>query len=217
MLCTAIVAAAGGPLCEYWSVQDYWQPEYLLHINLGQWTFGLEDIAAGCLVSAFSVAVFELVAGRNDEPGASSRLATCLLRMYAPCIVGLALMVAVSAVSSINSIWRAVIIAYVLSAVMLSRRLDLVRPAIVTAVVGGFVMWVCYAGFWLLVYPGLVRAWWHDDAIVMLLPGGVPITEVIWAVAAAAFIGPLYRLSSSGSPNSRTSPCGGATMPNDGR
>ncbi len=182
-----------GPLSEYWYHKDYWRPTYLVEIRLGDWLFGIEDYLFAFAFGGLCAGVFDLlVRYAGAKPTAcskASRYVTCLL-LGVTCM---ALMGFLTTVMPLNSLYANILVFLIGAGCLLVRKRQWVPWALLTAVILASGMWFVYWGGYFRLFPGLVEQWWYRDALSGLAVGGVPLEEVVWAWAAALFIGPAVR------------------------
>lgn len=191
---SALLWAPAAPILEYWHHQDYWNPTYLIPMQIGNWRFGLEDYLFGLAFTGICTGLFDLLAVKSDQK-ATVRF----------CVSGSAMLLSVSIVIiptgmfilstllGFNSIYALVIIGFCGSTIALFRRPDWITPAFQTAILMGISLWVSYTVFYLKLYPGIIDHWWHKNISAGLSIGGVPFEELLWAIMSGLFIGPVSR------------------------
>src|SRR5690349_8329750 len=72
----ALIASVGltyfGPVLEYVYLNDYWAPEYVWSISLGEVPIALEDYVFGFALSGLAAGVFALLLPVSRDPGERS-------------------------------------------------------------------------------------------------------------------------------------------------
>jgi hypothetical protein len=167
---------------EFFYLTDYWRPAKHPSIQLFSGYLGLED-----LVFAFSfggiVAAIVSIFDRKYNHGGWSRAAWVALGTF---LVSLALWWA-----GINSIIAASIAALLAVLAFTFRDAELIRRASIGGLAAGLLMFTTYmAGFLLSANTEAILAtiWLLYDAPLGERLAGVPVTELIWALAFGALV-----------------------------
>ncbi len=162
------------------SFRDYWQPEmgFPWCMRLGDFLYGF---FFGGIACAAHLAIFKKHIGAVSHTDRRK-----LFPLYA--LVGTILYVALLFLKD-SSIFAALAVFLLYSAIMLALRPDLIR----TAILSGLLMTVLtVAGYVVFknAFPGIIEAWWRSEIRAGMMPLGVPIEEFIWAFALGMAIGP---------------------------
>ena len=193
ILWSSLAWGPAGPISEYWHVKDYWNPHYLLKLEIGDWAFGVEDFLFAFMFGGLCAGMFDLLlrkSGHNDLTRFTAMGFMLLLCGVMACLVVMSSLVVLFNVNSLHSI----VIAFLGGTIwILAWHPNWIPAALLTAATATVVMWIFYWGFLFRLFPSLVEQWWRSDALSGISIGGVPIEEVIWACAAGLFVGPLLR------------------------
>ncbi len=194
MLSVSLTWGPAGPVSEYWHGQDYWHPTYFLPIEIGPWRFGLEDYLFAFAFGGLCAGVFDCLvrqAGATAITHFETRDYLALLFTALLCLVIMSLFILFF---QINSLYALVLIFLGGALWILLQHPGWVLPAIQTALIMGSIMWLFYWGFYFRLFPHLLEQWWKKEALFGIFLWGVPLEEVLWATAAALFVGPLFRI-----------------------
>jgi hypothetical protein len=93
----------------------------------------------------------------------------------------------------VKSLHAIVVLSLLGAAVLLYLRPVWARPALLTGLATGLVMWLFHWGFFTRLYPGVLEACWDPAALSSVELAGVPVEEVVWGATAGLFLGPLAR------------------------
>lgn len=182
-----------GPISEYWHLKDYWNPTYILKIQVGNWIFGIEDYLLAFAFGGLCAGIFDLLVRKSG----AKELASFHTSRYAKLLLlGVSCLFAMGALKTffnVNSLYSITIAFLVGGVLMLYCRREWIFAAIQTAVIIGIFMWISYWGFYLMLFPSVIEQWWYSDALSGILLAGVPIEEVMWAGTTALFVGPALR------------------------
>lgn len=193
MLGAGLILAPAGPVSEFWSLQDYWHPQYILEFRWSGFRFGgLEDWLLSFALAGICAGVFERCAvGRGAGPLPPLR-AWRFGWLAAWPAAGL-LVFAAAAAAGVRSIDCIFLAAGGCAVLMLRRRPALGRLAAGLSVLFALVYQAFYAALFLPVFPGAVEATWKLENTWGLRWGGVPLEELAWAAATMLFAGPFLR------------------------
>jgi hypothetical protein len=193
MVWSSLAWGPAGPLSEYWYHKDYWRPTYLIEIHLGAWRFGIEDYLFAFAFGGLCAGVFDLLLrAAGAKPTAcfrAPRYATCLF-LGVVCVASMGLL---TTGVPLHSLHANILVFCIGAGGLLVRKRSWVPPALWTAGICASGMWCFYWGAYFRLFPGLVDQWWYRDTLSGLAVGGVPLEEVVWAWAAALFVGPAVR------------------------
>jgi hypothetical protein len=193
VLSTSLAFCWVGPVLEYWHHKDYWNPEYVVRIAVGDWVFGIEDFLFSFAFAGLCAGVFDLIArrlGHDEEKGHHPS------GLFVLALVGLGYAVVVGVLAEVfdfHSYYAVVATSLLATSVVLLRRPRWIPAAILAAFALGLSVWLSYWGFYLKVFPGIIEKWWNHDFLVGVFVAGVPVEEVIWAVACGLSVGPVVK------------------------
>lgn len=192
---SSLACGPAGPISEYWHRADYWCPDLILAIHIGNWTFGLEDCFFAFAFGGICTGIFELIMRRIWKAEDIEFDLKSFIKLLGIVLFSLMLMGALSWLFHFNSL-SAISISFILiSGSIFYRRPSFFSPGLVTALFMMFFMWLFYWGFFLRLYPDVIGRWWLGNALSGITLAKVPIEELIWAGSAGFFIGPAVRYS----------------------
>ena len=195
MLWTGLLLAPAGPISEFWSLQDYWQPEYVYEFRWGEWRLGgVEDGLLVFALAGICAGLFEFVRvrqGASRLPPVRGKALGSLARWP---VFGLVCFVAgwLLGLRSIHTLFLATALA---AAGMLWRRYELWAPVGLLALAFAFAYWLFYVGVFIPLFPGAIEAFWKMELTWGLRWGGVPVEELLWAGLTMLFAGPYLRVA----------------------
>ena len=190
---SSFACGGAGPISQYWHIKDYWNPSYLIKIQIGDWIFGIEDYIFAFAFGGLCTGVFDFFIRRTGEEELKKFDIRGYIKYLLLCALCFFSMVALISSFGLNSLHASLIAFLVFSLFIFIQLPGLVLPAVKTSIVLGSYMWVSYWGFYFRLYPDLVEQWWKSTALIGIYLGGVPIEEIIWASIASLFIGPALR------------------------
>jgi hypothetical protein len=193
MLWASLALGHAGPISEHWHVKDYWNPDYLLKIRIGSWSFGIEDYLYAFAFAGLCAGILDLLARRSGYKELANFELLGFVKLMLFGLACLLAMVALVELLDFNSL-HGIVIAFIFAAtVILMRQRKLLVCALQTAFIVAAVVWIFYAGFFSRFFPAIMDEWWQVDAMSGVALGGVAIEEVLWAWAAALFAGTALR------------------------
>ena len=60
ILWSSIAWGNAGPISEYWHLKDYWNPVYMLRLEVGKWIFGIEDYLLAFAYGGLAAGIFDI-------------------------------------------------------------------------------------------------------------------------------------------------------------
>jgi hypothetical protein len=184
-----------GPISEYWHRADYWRPELLFAVHIGNWTFGLEDFLFAFAFGGICTGIFDLLMRRICRAEDIRFTLKGFIKLLSLVSFSLMLMGVLSWIFHINSLPAISISFILLAGFIFYKRSRLLLPGLFTALLMMFFMWLFYWAFFLRIYPDIIGRWWISNALSGITLAKVPIEELIWAAAAGLFVGPAARYS----------------------
>jgi len=195
MLWTGLLLASAGPISEYWSLQDYWHPVYIVEISIGGWRFGPEDCVLSFTLTGVCAGVFEAIAEKRGLPGLPRVTFGTMVRVMGWAALGLVLMIGLDYVPGLHSMRSLLLAVAVVSLLMLVGKPRVLRLALPLAVVFAMLDWVLYWALFARLFPGVFEALWKLEQTWGVAWLGVPIEEVLWAGFTMLFAGTVLRAS----------------------
>lgn len=185
----SLISVPGGPLSEILYLRDYWHPISAFPIKIGPVHTVVEDLLFAFAFSGIVATLYQLFARKelksNPALGGGMRLACASVAVASLLLVWF----------GINSIYATSIGFLVGTIWMVSRRPDLLKPAIASGILVGLGYFGCLGVFYGLVanIEELSKLYWKLDGTSLDIRFvGIPITELIWAFSFGTLFGPLY-------------------------
>jgi hypothetical protein len=192
---SSLACGPAGPISEYWHRTDYWRPDLIFKINIGEWTFGLEDFFFAFAFGGICTGIFELLMKRYWLAEDIRFDFRGFIKLSCIVMLSLTLMGALFRLFHLNSLYAISISFLLLAGFIFYRRPTFFFPSLITALIMMGFMWFFYCGFYLRIYPNVFEQYWLSKGLSGITIAKVPIEEVIWAGFAALFIGPAARFS----------------------
>jgi hypothetical protein len=192
---SSLACGPAGPISEYWHRADYWRPELIFAVHIGNWTFGLEDFLFAFAFGGICTGIFELLMRRIWQAEDIRFNLTGFIKLLSIISFSLVLMGVFSWIFHLNSLPAISISFILLAGSIFSRRSRLLLPGLITALLMMLCMWLFYWAFFLRLSPEIIGKWWISNALSGITLAKVPIEELIWAASAGLFIGPAARYS----------------------
>ena len=192
---SSLATAPAAPISEYWQMADYWRPDFILAINLGNWTFGLEDFLFAFAIGGICTGIFDLLMRKIWQAQGIRFDLKGFVTLLSIILFSLMLMGALTRLFRLNSLHALIISCILTAGFIFSRRPVFIWPGLITALLMMFFMWLFYWGFFLRLYPDVIGRWWLSNALSGITIAKVPIEELIWAASTGLFIGPAVRYS----------------------
>jgi len=192
ILWSSIAWGNAGPISEYWHLKDYWNPVYMLKLEVGIWTFGIEDYLFAFAYGGLAAGIFDILARGSGEKEFKRFYLLGFIKLLLVVICCLFAMGGMTAFLNFNSLHAIVLTLFAGGMFIIISRPRWTLAAIQTGIVSAIFMWIFYWGFYLRLFPHVVDKWWYQEALIGISFGGVPIEELLWA-STAFFVGPVFR------------------------
>jgi len=199
MLVMSALSGLAGPIGEYWFLRDYWHPDYVLPVTVGNWRFGIEDYVLTFAMTGTAMVLFEKFGARKKWGPLPSVSWKSLFRLDMVGNFGILLMVLFTSVIGLNSIYAILLAMVASSAPLYWARPAWILSALPVAAVFSLYYWIVLKFLWMPLFPGILERWWNLEALWGFRLAGVPAEEPLWAFCVALFAGPMYRFCSDGS------------------
>jgi len=183
MLFMSILIAPLGPISQIFYLRDYWNPNYLFSI----FGFGIEDILFGFFIGGIAAVIYEEFFIKKIKKTKSETNST----IFILALIGLALFLILNLASKINSIYASSIGFIVIASIILFKRKDLIKNAIISGILVSLIMFIFYL-IYLTIFPTIISNWWQLEKISGILIIGIPIEELLWGFAWGFLAGPFY-------------------------
>ena len=174
-----------------WLYHDYWQPLFLFPLLP---RIGLEDFIYAGIVSGVSAVIYEIVAQRRTykqrrlHPGWMGTI--WLSSIF---VGGTIILFVATTWLHINSVYVSVMGFGVVGSMIVWRRPDLLRDALISGLLMALTTFIVEE-IWLLFYPNAFQIFWELHNVSNLLFLRVPIEEIWYSFAWGTAIGPMYEL-----------------------
>jgi hypothetical protein len=193
---TAIIFAPAGPFSEFWHLQDYWHPPYLIDIKIGDWLFGIEDYITTFSLSGIAAGLFEYGFRKTDGPSLPVMTWKTFLKLHGWGLLGLALMLLFYNVAGMCSIHSILLTIVICSAIMLWSKRQMLKLLLPLSFLFGFMYWIFLVFIFMPLFPGVLPALWKLETTWGFMIAGVPVEEFLWGAAIMLFGGPVLRVNS---------------------
>lgn len=201
MLLTGLVLMGAGPIGEFFSIPDYWNPIFIREVSINTpwkvWKFGLEDMIGTIGFAAFSTMLFEMVY-RDRVPIEKKLQWKPLINMALLGLAGLVLVIVCHYVLGMSGIHSSIFSIMVVAALMLVRRPAYIKPALIAAAISAELYWMLMQFVIAPLFPGIYEDIWNPSGRMGSGVPDVPVEEVFWAFFATLFAGPVYRWTHEG-------------------
>jgi hypothetical protein len=192
---SSLACGPAGPISEYWHRADYWHPDLILAIHIGNWTLGLEDYLFAFAFGGICTEIFELLMRRIWQAEDIKFNLKGFFKLLSIVLFSLMLMGVLSWLFHLNSLLAISISFTLIAGAIFCRQFTFLFPGLIAALFMMFLMWLFYWSFFLKLDPDIIGRWWLSNALSGITLAKVPIEELIWAGSAGLFIGPAVRYS----------------------
>jgi uncharacterized membrane protein YeaQ/YmgE (transglycosylase-associated protein family) len=190
----SILVGIIGPVSERLYLADYWFPQSVWTIHMGSITFFIEDVLFGLSIGGIGAVIFEVVFRQHFRRAKVKKH----ISMIVVGTVG-AIVLFGSYLAGINSIYASALCFGVMALFIVMLRKDLLADAFGSSLLVGIVLFFSYKLMYsLFPYIGeefLRTSWYLYNTGLGTRVWGVPITEIVWALAWGLFAGPVYEYS----------------------
>lgn len=175
-----IIGAVAGPLSEFVYFRDYWKPVTIL----GKGIPSFEDVFFGAAIVGLALVCYPIIANKRERKKKPHIHKALMLALEGMLTLTLLLLMGVNSIIAsaivFISIWLIIIIADP----------KILKPSLISAIaiasLAGAVYFVLLSFF----YKTLLQDWWliAHTSLGVVLPGNIPLTEVLWFFTAAGFL-----------------------------
>ena len=177
----SLIFAPLGPLSEIFYFRDYWHPSYLFSF----FGVGIEDLLFSFFIGGIGSVIYKSFTRKQkvkkEKPNKVLYLG----------LIGLFLLIMLTFVFKINSIYSSSIVFLIIGIYFISKRPDLLKNAIGNGILVALLMLIFYIVF-IKIYPNIIIDWWKLENITGLLILKAPVEEVIWGFSLGFLTGPFY-------------------------
>lgn len=199
MFFMGILLCGAGPICEFFSIPDYWNPDFILgaaiQSPLGMWKFGIEDLIGSIGNIGLTVFIFELINKPFD--GLPKQSLIPIIRILGLTTLALVMICIFFFVFHIRGIHACNFSNAILAIVIMFIRPTYWKASLITAIICSFLYWLVLQLVVLISKPDIFNVVWNPNGRFGFLVGGVPIEELIWSFLLTLVVGPLYRIGYS--------------------
>ncbi len=169
----SVVGLVAGPLAEVFYFYDYWRPP----TAFGNGVVSLADMVAGFALAGVPAGLHYIWFPQKTAASAQPQMGL-FLGLLAIGVVALSI---VTFATPVNSMLASPLLFLLATAVILSLRPDLVKPALV----GGFVLLVLVLPIYCLLFNFVSPHFWQDyglfgGTLIDVSVWGIPLTELLW-------------------------------------
>lgn len=182
----SLIAAPTGPAVELLYFRDYWMPQSVLSAELFSIPVLLEDLLFAFAVAGIGSVCYEVFFRKNRICEAKMLPAEKALLFLLVVSGAYALIWGITVWGGINSIFATVMVLLCLSLLSLTKRTDLLIPAIFTSAFLSLFVFLVYSLGFLLVCNAeqILSEWWYlYGASAGIRFCRIPVTEILWAFA----------------------------------
>jgi hypothetical protein len=184
MITSGIIIAILGMVVESVFFQDYWTPPLLFRFGpLG----GLEDLLFGFSAGSVGAVLYKVIFHKYIQKKRNPHFWIVPFMI----ITELIFLFVVTPLIKVNSIYTSALGFIIPAIIICTFRKDLIIESILSAVIGGSILIIGEAVM-LLFNPDYLQKYFHLHGKVILILGLAPVTELIWGMAFAALIGPMF-------------------------
>lgn len=182
----SFLAAPFAPLTVLlWFYYDYWRPEYVISIKIGQVPQGIEGPLFAFLVGGISGVLYEAIFRKRHLFGKRRNI-------LAFAMIPLALAItAILKIWDLNTIWATSIAFLSTATTMLLIDKDLIKDAIFSGIFMILLATFLYA-IWLTIYPEAIQKFWITKSFSGIRLWKIPIEELVWFFTAGMVGGVFY-------------------------
>lgn len=174
------------PLTDFlWFYHDYWRPEYIISLRVGQVVLGIESPLFGFLIGGIAGVLYEAVFRKKHLFG-KPRSAITIIMIFSA-LITTAILIAIG----LNSIWALSLALLFITSIALVIDRDLIKDAILSSILMTLLIIILYV-IWLTIYPETVQKFWITESLSGIKLWKIPIEELMWFFAAGMSAGVLY-------------------------
>jgi len=190
-----LVFGFAGPICEFISIPEYWNPGFLIpfiiQTPLKTWHFGIEDILSSIAYSGICFGIFEKFYSRRKNEFSERNFK--LLSLLAWISLGLSITSFLFFIIGLSGINSTNIGMFTTGAVFYLFNSKYLKTGIKTSVVMATLYWLILVLICLPLFPDMFNTTWNIKRSFYIV--GVPLDEIIWAASTSFVAGPVYRVT----------------------
>lgn len=191
LLTISAITALIGPLSEIIYFRDYWLPESVLAIYIGNFPFMIEDVLFGFAIGGIGAVIYEFLFHKNlikcsdcKKPNMFFIVILFILSLLILLLLGLNSIIASSVAFIITGVY------------VLFNRKDLLFNSIFSGILTSLTVFIIYLILFKLIFSNPIelfeKGWYLYKTNLGILFLGIPLTELIWAFCWGFLAGPLY-------------------------
>ncbi len=184
MLMMSILVAPLGPISEFFYFKDYWNPDILVNI----FGFGIEDMIFAFAIGGIAAVIYEEIFIRKQKKTRPEKNKTIVFSV----ISALILLIILNLILKINSIYASSLIFLFFGLIIIYKRRDLIKNAIVSGLLVLSLMFVFYILFIKFLFSDFFIKYWQFNNISGITFFGIPIGELLWGFSWGFLAGPFY-------------------------
>ncbi len=192
MFIMSLITASFGPISEIWYFADYWKPEIALPLPI---IGGVEDLLFGFSIGGIGAFAYESFFVRGICKCEEKKLKREWFLFVFFAVVGVA-MIILNNLLGLNSIFASAIGMFIVAAIMLYQRPDLIINALGSAFLVAVIMFVIYflgQEFFPTAHVWMLKIWKLSGTPQgIILFKHIPWTEMLWGLSWGLVWGPMY-------------------------
>jgi hypothetical protein len=181
----SLLGGFAGLLSEIFYLEDYWRPQLF-----NGWIIGFEDFLFGATASGISATIYEGTFGKRLSK--ISRFPTVWFLKPVPLLILVVTVLGISVfglgISSMQISFTLFLIAFI---IIVTLRRDLITNGILSGILMGMMMVICYS-ILLTLFPELINRFWFVENLCGIYIGLIPIEELVWAFSLGLAAGPYW-------------------------
>lgn len=192
MFIMSLITASFGPISEIWYFADYWKPEIALPLPI---IGGVEDLLFGFSIGGIGAFAYESLFVRGICKCEEKKLKREWFLFIFFAVVG-ASMIILNNLLGLNSIFASSLGMFIVAAIMLYFRPDLITNAVGSAfLVAGMMLVIYFLGqeFFPSSHAWMLRIWkLSETSQGVIIFKHIPWTEMLWGLSWGLVWGPMY-------------------------
>ncbi len=173
ILISGTIGGILGLISEFWYHADYWNPNTII----GHSRISIEDFLFGFLIASIGASIFDVVMKKKLVKSFNNEfLYTAIFS-----VSGIASLILFSNILKINSIFVSSLTFLIISAIIIAKRRDLLKPSLVSGILLTALMIPIYLILFTVMFPDFWQKNWqlaNTEFGATLL--GIPLTELLW-------------------------------------
>jgi len=183
ILIMSLITMPFGPISEILYLKDYWHPTYLINI----FGFGIEDLLFAFFVGGIGAVIYEELFVKRIRKGKTEHSKTIISLG----IIGLIIIFLATFFLKMNSIYSTSIVMLFIGIIIIMKRRDLLKNALINGILISLLMFVFYT-IYTQIFPTIIQDWWKLSNLSGVIIYRAPLEEILWGFSWGFLINPLY-------------------------